>query len=75
MALQPIEAAGSGDFQLGFGSNVNFQTASEIRSPPRDSRKRSAQHDKGQSRGSEEKFVEPELPKKHKTGHSTNVRL
>lgn len=74
MALQPIEAVSNGDFQLGFGSNVNFQTTSEIRSPP-DSRKRSAQQDKGQARSGEEKFVQPELPKKHKTGHSTHVRL
>ena len=72
MALKPTDACSSGDLQLGFGTNMNFQPASEMHSPP-DSRKRTAQHDKGSARN-EEMFVQPEPPKKHKGVHSTHVR-
>jgi len=71
MALPPIDACSNGEFQLGFGTNMSFQPASDIRSPP-DSRKRTVQHDKGQGHN-EETFIQPEPPKKHKAMHSTNV--
>ena len=74
MALPPVDACSNGDFQLEFGTNMNFQPTSDIRSPP-DSRKRMTQHDKGQARGHEETFLQPEPPKKHKATHSTNVRI
>ncbi|KAJ7380226.1 Testis-expressed sequence 12 protein [Desmophyllum pertusum] len=52
---------------------MNFQPASEMLSPP-DSRKRTAQHDKGPTATrNEETFVQPEPPKKHKGVHSTHV--
>lgn len=72
MASKPQDACSNGDFQLGFAANMNFQPASEMLSPP-DSRKRTAQHDKGPTRN-EETFVQPEPPKKHKGVHSTHVR-
>ncbi|XP_078376407.1 uncharacterized protein LOC144659778 [Oculina patagonica] len=71
MALKPLDACSNGDFQLGFEANMNFQPASEMLSPP-DSRKRTAQHDKGPARN-EETFVQPEPPKKHKGVHSTHM--
>ena len=72
MALQSQETCSKGDFQLGFGANINFKPAIEVHSPP-DSRKRMAQHDKGPAESIEETFVQPEPPKKHKATLSTNV--
>ena len=71
MALPPLDTCTNGEFQLGFGTNMNFQPASDNLSPPA-SRKRTVQHDKGQGH-SEEMFVQPEPPKKHKAMHSANV--
>ncbi|XP_068670964.1 uncharacterized protein [Montipora foliosa] len=55
-----------------FGANMNFKPVNEIHSPP-DSRKRTSQHEKGQVHGTEEPFVQPEPPKKHKATLPTNL--
>ena len=77
MALQAldscVDSCDPGEFHLGFGTDLAFQSAKENLNPP-DSRKRIVQNDKDQP-CVEETFVQPDPPKKHKGSHSTQVSV